>query len=126
MSTSRGATRHGSRGRHTRKTRGQQRGRRVRGRRWVDASVTEVDDDPRPAFSYQEFLRGLLQQQAAVESLHNRASAAQRHTGAGMAYQVTMGRFIGRIQELARLRELLVRATTGEPLVAGGGGGGGG
>ncbi len=32
-----------------------------------------VEDDPRLAFVYQEALRGLLQQQAAVESLHNRA-----------------------------------------------------
>jgi hypothetical protein len=36
-------------------------------------SVTETDRDPRLAFVYQEALRGLLQQQAAVESLHNRA-----------------------------------------------------
>jgi predicted ATPase len=35
-----------------------------------------------------------------------------------MAYQVTAGRFVGRTQELARLRELLARATDGEPLVA--------
>jgi hypothetical protein len=35
--------------------------------------VTETEDDPRLAFVYQESLRGLLQQQAAVESLHNRA-----------------------------------------------------
>src|SRR5436190_8880673 len=32
-----------------------------------------MDDDPRLSFIYQEALRGLLQQQAAVESLHNRA-----------------------------------------------------
>jgi hypothetical protein len=32
-----------------------------------------ADDDPRIEFVYQESLRGLLQQQAAVESLHNRA-----------------------------------------------------
>jgi len=31
-------------------------------------------DDPRLAFVYQEALRGLLQQQSAVESLHNRAA----------------------------------------------------
>jgi hypothetical protein len=31
------------------------------------------DSDPRIEFVYQESLRGLLQQQAAVESLHNRA-----------------------------------------------------
>jgi hypothetical protein len=31
------------------------------------------EDDPRLAFVYEEALRGLLQQQAAVESLHNRA-----------------------------------------------------
>jgi hypothetical protein len=37
------------------------------------ATTVEVDDDPRLAFVYQEALRGLLQQQAAVESLHNRA-----------------------------------------------------
>jgi uncharacterized membrane protein len=38
-------------------------------------SVTqpETEDDPRLALVYQESLRGLLQQQAAVESLHNRA-----------------------------------------------------
>jgi hypothetical protein len=36
-------------------------------------SVTETEDDPRLAFVYQESLRGLQQQQAAVESLHNRA-----------------------------------------------------
>jgi DNA-binding CsgD family transcriptional regulator/tetratricopeptide (TPR) repeat protein len=37
-----------------------------------------------------------------------------------MAYQVTAGRFVGRAQELARLRDLLARATggDGEPLVA--------
>jgi hypothetical protein len=32
------------------------------------------DDDTRSAFVYQEALRGLLQQQAAVESLHARAA----------------------------------------------------
>jgi hypothetical protein len=31
-------------------------------------------EDPRIAFIYQEALRGLLQQQSAVESLHNRAA----------------------------------------------------
>jgi hypothetical protein len=36
-------------------------------------NVTQVEDDPRLAFIYQEALRGLLQQHAAVESLHNRA-----------------------------------------------------
>jgi DNA-binding CsgD family transcriptional regulator/tetratricopeptide (TPR) repeat protein len=35
-----------------------------------------------------------------------------------MAYQVLTGRFIGRTQELAQLRELLARAGGGEPLVA--------
>jgi DNA-binding CsgD family transcriptional regulator/tetratricopeptide (TPR) repeat protein len=35
-----------------------------------------------------------------------------------MAYQVTAGRFVGRAQELARLRELLARAADGEPLLA--------
>jgi DNA-binding CsgD family transcriptional regulator/tetratricopeptide (TPR) repeat protein len=35
-----------------------------------------------------------------------------------MAYQVTTGRFVGRTQELARLRQLLARAADGEPLVA--------
>jgi DNA-binding CsgD family transcriptional regulator/tetratricopeptide (TPR) repeat protein len=35
-----------------------------------------------------------------------------------MAYQVTTGRFVGRTQELARLGELLARATDGESLVA--------
>jgi predicted ATPase len=35
-----------------------------------------------------------------------------------MANQVMTGRFIGRIEELARLGELLARAATGEPLVA--------
>jgi predicted ATPase len=35
-----------------------------------------------------------------------------------MAYQVTTGRFVGRTNELARLRELLGRAADGEPLVA--------
>jgi DNA-binding CsgD family transcriptional regulator/tetratricopeptide (TPR) repeat protein len=35
-----------------------------------------------------------------------------------MAYQVIPGRFVGRIQELARLGELLTRAATGTPLVA--------
>jgi hypothetical protein len=42
------------------------------------AGRVEADDvppgDPRLAFVYQEALRGLLQQQAAVESLHNRAA----------------------------------------------------
>jgi DNA-binding CsgD family transcriptional regulator/tetratricopeptide (TPR) repeat protein len=35
-----------------------------------------------------------------------------------MTYQVLTGRFIGRTEELARLRELLDRASSGEPLVA--------
>jgi predicted ATPase len=35
-----------------------------------------------------------------------------------MAYQVTTGRFVGRTQQLTRLRELLTRAAEGEPLVA--------
>jgi DNA-binding CsgD family transcriptional regulator/tetratricopeptide (TPR) repeat protein len=35
-----------------------------------------------------------------------------------MTYQVTAGRFVGRIQELARLEDLLTHAATGEPLVA--------
>jgi DNA-binding CsgD family transcriptional regulator len=35
-----------------------------------------------------------------------------------MAHQVTAGRFVGRTQQLARLRQLLARATAGEPLVA--------
>src|SRR6266498_705964 len=39
------------------------------------------------------------------------------HTG-GMPYQVMSGRFVGRTEELARLRELLARAADGEPLVA--------
>jgi DNA-binding CsgD family transcriptional regulator/tetratricopeptide (TPR) repeat protein len=34
-----------------------------------------------------------------------------------MADQVTAGRFVGRTQELARLRQLLARAATGEPLL---------
>jgi DNA-binding CsgD family transcriptional regulator/tetratricopeptide (TPR) repeat protein len=34
-----------------------------------------------------------------------------------MAYQVTAGRFVGRTQELARLRQLLARTTAGEPLL---------
>jgi DNA-binding CsgD family transcriptional regulator/tetratricopeptide (TPR) repeat protein len=34
-----------------------------------------------------------------------------------MAYQVTTGRFVGRSNELARLRELLARAADGTPLV---------
>jgi hypothetical protein len=33
-----------------------------------------IADDPRLAFVYQEALRGLLQQQAAVESIRNRAA----------------------------------------------------
>jgi hypothetical protein len=39
----------------------------------VSATRIETEDDPRLAFIYQEALRGLLQQQGAVESLHNRA-----------------------------------------------------
>jgi len=35
---------------------------------------TEGSEDSRLAFVYQEALRGLLQQQAAVESMHNRAA----------------------------------------------------
>ena len=37
-------------------------------------SAGTPDDDTRSAFVYQEALRGLLQQQAAVESLHARAA----------------------------------------------------
>jgi uncharacterized membrane protein len=39
----------------------------------MSVTETETEDDPRLAFVYQESLRGLLQQQAALESLHNRA-----------------------------------------------------
>jgi hypothetical protein len=39
----------------------------------TDESPT-TKDDPRAAFVYQEALRGLLQQQAAVQSLHARAA----------------------------------------------------
>lgn len=39
-----------------------------------DNEVAAVAEDPRLAFVYQEALRGLLQQQAAVESMHNRAA----------------------------------------------------
>ena len=39
----------------------------------ADGSPTG-DDDARAAFVYQEALRGLLQQQAAIESLHARAA----------------------------------------------------
>jgi predicted ATPase len=35
-----------------------------------------------------------------------------------MPYQITAGRFVGRTQELARLRELLARAVDGQPQVA--------
>jgi hypothetical protein len=38
-----------------------------------ESEVHEVDDDSRSAFVYQEALHGLLQQQAAIESLHARA-----------------------------------------------------
>jgi hypothetical protein len=41
-------------------------------REMIESSA--ADDDPRSAFVYQEGLRGLLQQQAAVESLHARAA----------------------------------------------------
>ena len=37
-------------------------------------STGSTTDDDRSAFVYQEALRGLLQQQAAVESLHSRAA----------------------------------------------------
>jgi hypothetical protein len=33
-----------------------------------------ASEDPRIAFVYQEVLCGLLQQQSAIESLHNRAA----------------------------------------------------
>jgi hypothetical protein len=39
-----------------------------------DPPSRSADDDARSAFVYQEALRGLLQQQAAVESLHARAA----------------------------------------------------
>jgi hypothetical protein len=43
-------------------------------------------------------------------------------TGAGilgvMAYQGMTGRFVGRTEELARLRSLLARTADGQPLVA--------
>jgi hypothetical protein len=35
-----------------------------------------------------------------------------------MADQVTTGRFVGRTQQLARLRQLLARAVDGQPLLA--------
>jgi hypothetical protein len=47
-------------------------------RRWGWATIYRMDEgaaeDPRLAFVYEEALRGLLQQQSAVESLHNRAA----------------------------------------------------
>ena len=39
-----------------------------------ETTGSTADDDARSAFVYQEALRGLLQQQAAVESLHARAA----------------------------------------------------
>ena len=39
-----------------------------------DEIPLRADAEPRSAFVYQEALRGLLQQQAAVESLHARAA----------------------------------------------------
>jgi uncharacterized MAPEG superfamily protein len=42
--------------------------------RATTAGETGTADDPRLAFVYQEALRGLLQQQAAVESIRNRAA----------------------------------------------------
>src|SRR4030095_16621749 len=55
-----------------------------------------------------------------VRDLRSRVilSTGQRHSGAGMTDQVTAGRFVGRTQELARLRELAARAANGQPLVA--------
>jgi predicted ATPase len=35
-----------------------------------------------------------------------------------MPYQVTAGRFVGRTEELAQLRDLLARAANGQPQVA--------
>ena len=40
----------------------------------MSAASHAAEDDTRAAFVYQEALRGLLQQQAAVESLHARAA----------------------------------------------------
>jgi hypothetical protein len=40
----------------------------------MTAASPQLDDDTRSAFVYQEALRGLLQQQAAVQSLHGRAA----------------------------------------------------
>jgi hypothetical protein len=39
----------------------------------AEGEGSAVDDDPRVALVYEESLRGLQQQQAGVESLHNRA-----------------------------------------------------
>jgi hypothetical protein len=39
------------------------------------AGDRDSDDDPRLAFIYKEALRGLLQQQAVVESMNNRAGS---------------------------------------------------
>jgi hypothetical protein len=36
--------------------------------------------------------------------------------GAGMTYQVSTGRFVGRTQELARLSQLLAHVADGQPL----------
>jgi hypothetical protein len=41
----------------------------------MSGTQPQTDDDPRLALVYQESLRGLLQQQGAVESLHNRAAS---------------------------------------------------
>jgi len=49
---------------------------------------------------------------------HPTLPSAGRAYWVDMAYKVTTGRFVGRIQELARLGALLARAVDGEPLVA--------
>ena len=91
----------------------------------MDVRMTD-EDDPRLALVYQEAQRGLLQQQAAVESLHNRAatlifasSFASRtpETTAGMYRDLALrikadwhrnGRIVRRLREAFQLALVLL------------------
>jgi hypothetical protein len=68
--------------------------------------VEPAVDDPRSAFVYQEALRGLLQQQAAVQSLQ--ARAATLIFAASFANWQQNGRIVRRLREALQLALILL------------------
>src|SRR5512132_270940 len=84
--------------------------------RWSSAAGAPTGD--RPGRHRDPAVSRVFRSAARVFRFQPDPFSTARHTGAGMASQVTAGRFVGRTQELARLRQLLARAADGESLLA--------